>query len=247
MTGGAERRVLVTGGARGMGEAIVRRLVREGYAVDFTYQSSEAQANALAQELGARALACDFSDAARVEALAVSLEAGPPYAALVHNAGTTYDTLAAMVDQPRAEKLLQVNFWSFVRLVRALIRPMTHARQGRIVAVGSVTAERGTQGNAVYAASKAALKGYLTTLAIEVARRGVTVNLVAPGYVDTDMMKPYADFRASIEKQIPAGRFGRAEEVAGAIAFLLSSDGAYVTGATLTIDGGLSAAIAVHR
>jgi NAD(P)-dependent dehydrogenase (short-subunit alcohol dehydrogenase family) len=241
------KRVFVTGGARGMGEAIVRRLAADGYAVEFTYATSAERAAALAQELGATARACDLADKSAVEALATSLEEAPAYYGFVHNAGMSYDSLAAMVDQAQGERLMQVNFWSMLRLAKALLRPMTHARTGRIVAIGSVTADRASRGNSVYAASKAALKGYLTTLTLEVAKRGVTVNFVAPGFIDTDMLGPYAAYRAEMEKQIPAGRFGKTEEVAGAVAYLLSPAASYVSGATLTVDGGLSAALAVQR
>jgi NAD(P)-dependent dehydrogenase (short-subunit alcohol dehydrogenase family) len=247
MAGTGGKRVLVTGGARGLGEAIVRRLAHDGFEVRFTFAHSADRAKTLAGELGATCVPCDLGDPGAVDTLAASLEAEPAYYGFVHNAGTTYDALAAMVEQDKAARLMQVNFWSFLRLVKALIRPMSHARTGRIVAVGSITAERASQGNAVYAASKAALRGFITTLAIEVARRGVTANLIAPGYMDTDMMAPYAQKRAEIEKQIPAARFGKPEEVGALVAFLLSADAAYITGARLTIDGGLSSAIAIQR
>ncbi len=241
------KRVLVTGGARGMGEAIVRRLAAQGFAVEFTYATSAERAAALAKETGATARTCDLSDKAAVEALAASLEEAPAYYGFVHNAGTSYDALAAMVDQAQGERLMQVNFWSMLRLTKALLRPMTHAKTGRIAAIGSVTATRASRGNSVYAASKGALHSYLTTLTIEVAKRGVTVNTIAPGFIDTDMLGPYAAYRAEMEKQIPSGRFGKAEDVAGAVAYLLSPEAAYVTGTQLTIDGGLSAALAVQR
>jgi NAD(P)-dependent dehydrogenase (short-subunit alcohol dehydrogenase family) len=241
------RRVLVTGGARGLGEAIVRRLAREGYQVHFTFAHSADRAEALAREIGATSQQCDLADAKAVDALAATLEAGPTLYGLVHNAGTTYDSLAAMIEQDLGLRLMQVNFWSFLRLVKAVIRPMTHTRAGRIVAIGSVTAERASQGNALYAASKAALRGFITTLAVEVARRGVTANIIAPGYMDTDMMAPYAQKRAEIERQIPAARFGKPEEIGALVAFLLSPDAGYITGSSLTIDGGLSSAIAIQR
>jgi len=244
---GAGKRVLVTGGARGMGEAIVRRLAGAGFDVAFTYSSSGERADALAKELNATAYRCDLSDKAALETLCETLAGGDAYFGLVHNAGTTYDALAMTVDQDQAERLMQVNFWSLLRLVKAMARGMMQKREGRIVSIGSITADRGTQGNAVYAASKAAMKGYMTTLAVEVARRGITVNYVAPGYVDTDMMARYADYRDKIEKQVPLGRFARSDEIAAAIAYLMSPEAGYVSGSTLTIDGALSAAIAIQR
>jgi NAD(P)-dependent dehydrogenase (short-subunit alcohol dehydrogenase family) len=249
MADNSAKRVLVTGGARGLGEAIVRRLAREGYAVHFTFARSGERADALRRELGSQVSAesCNLESRAAVDSLAEKLEDGPPLYGFIHNAGTTYDALAAMVEQDQGERLMQVNFWSFLRLLKAVIPLMTHARAGRIVAVGSVTAERASQGNALYAASKAALKGFVTTAAIEVARRGVTVNMIAPGYMDTDMMAPYAAKRADIERQIPARRFGKPEEVGGLVAFLLSPDAGYITGSSFTIDGGLSSAIAIQR
>ena len=248
------RRVLVTGGARGTGAAIVKTLSALGYEIDFTYATSDAAAESLidlckekypdAKLFGCR---CDFADKQDVETLANQLETKDPYFALVHNAGTTYDSLAAMVDQTAAERLMQVNFWSLTRLVKAVIRPMTRARSGRIIAIGSVTAIRGTKGNAIYAASKAALSGYITTLAGEVSRRNVTANYIAPGFIDTDMLEPYAAVRDALEKQIPAGRFGQPEEVAGCVAFLLSDAASYISGTTLTVDGGLSSALATQN
>jgi NAD(P)-dependent dehydrogenase (short-subunit alcohol dehydrogenase family) len=250
----APRRVLVTGGARGLGAAIVRALAGAGHDVTFTYRSSAAEAETLVAALAAayqgRAFAtlqADLADKSAVDGLADKIGGGAPYSGFVHNAGETYDALAVMLDQDKAERTMQVNFWSFTRLAAAVARPMTRARDGRIVAVGSITALYGNQGNAAYAASKAALLGYLRTLAIETARRGVTVNYVAPGFVDTDMMAPYAAYRETMEKQIPAGRFAKPEDVAGLVAFLMSPGAAYITGAVLPVDGGLSAAIGIHR
>jgi NAD(P)-dependent dehydrogenase (short-subunit alcohol dehydrogenase family) len=142
---------------------------------------------------------------------------------------------------------MQVNFWSFTRLAAGLVRTMMRARDGRIVAIGSVTAERGNQGNAAYAASKAALLGYTRTLAVESASRGITVNYVAPGFIDTDMLAKYGKYRESMESQIPAKRFAKPDDVAGIVAFLLSPHAAYITGAYLPVDGGLTAAIGIHR
>jgi 3-oxoacyl-[acyl-carrier protein] reductase len=124
---------------------------------------------------------------------------------------------------------------------------MMRARDGRVVVIGSVTAERGNQGNAAYAASKAALLGYSRTLAIESASRGITVNYVAPGFIDTDMMTKYGKYRESMEQQIPAKRFAAPEDVAGLVAFLLTPAASYITGAYLPVDGGLTAAMGIHR
>jgi NAD(P)-dependent dehydrogenase (short-subunit alcohol dehydrogenase family) len=250
----ASRRVLVTGGGRGLGSAIVRAVAAAGHDVTFTYRSASAEADALVKELSAaypgRAFAshqADLADKAAVNALIATIEKEAPYSAFVHNAGQSYDTLAVMLDQEKAEVAMQVNFWSFTRLAAGLVRTMMRARDGRIVAIGSVTAERGNQGNAAYAASKAALLGYTRTLAVESASRGITVNYVAPGFIDTDMLSKYGKYRESMESQIPAKRFAKPEDVAGIVAFLLTPQAGYITGAYLPVDGGLTAAIGIHR
>src|SRR2546423_10476437 len=124
---------------------------------------------------------------------------------------------------------------------------MMRPRDGGVAATGPVTAERGNQGNSAYAASKAALLGYTRTLAIEIASRGITVNYVAPGFIDTEMLSKYGKYRESMENQIPAKRFAKPDDVAGIVAFLLSPGAAYITGAYLPVDGGLTAAIGIHR
>lgn len=246
-------KVLVTGGAKGVGAAIVRALVADGHDVDFTYRSSGEQAQALAAEIAeatpgrsVRALPLDLSDKAALDAFCERCE-GEAWFGLVHNAGQPYDTLAAMLVQDKAEAAMQVNFWAFTRLAKSLMRGMIRTKAGRIVAIGSVAALRGNPGNAAYAASKGALISYAKTLAVETGKRGVTVNVIAPGFVDTDMMAPYAAYRDKMEGQIPAGRFAKPEEVAGLVAFLMSPPAAYITGTVLPIDGGLTAHLGVHR
>jgi len=128
-----------------------------------------------------------------------------------------------------------------------VVRGMTRARTGRIVAVGSVAAMRGNAGNAAYAATKGALISYCLTLAMEAAKRGVTVNVVAPGFIDTAMLAPYADHRTRVEAQIPVGRFALPAEVASLVAYLISPGAGYITGAVLPVDGGLTAQLGVHR
>jgi NAD(P)-dependent dehydrogenase (short-subunit alcohol dehydrogenase family) len=245
------KRILVTGGGKGLGAAIVRELVRQGFDVDFTYRSSGDQAKALATELAmggrdVRALTLDLSMKEAVDAFAKAAEE-TGYHGFVHNAGQSYDALSMMIDQAKAEAAMQVNFWSFIRIVKSLSRGMIRARSGRIVAIGSVTALQANQGNAAYAASKAALLGYCRTLAIETAKRGITVNYVAPGFIATDMMAAYEAYREKMESQIPAGRFAKPEDVAAVVGFLASEGAAYVTGATIPVDGGLTAQIGVHR
>jgi 3-oxoacyl-[acyl-carrier protein] reductase len=249
----APRRVLVTGGASGIGAAIVRALVADGLSVDFTYRASTEAAQALVADLRAAhpdravtAHALDLADKAALERFCdVAETAG--YYGLVHNAGQSCDALAAMLDQERAEAAMQVNFFSLTRLSKALVREMTRARSGRIVAIGSVAALRANAGNAAYAATKGALVAYCRTLAIEAARRGVTVNVIAPGFVDTAMMERYAAYRDGMERQIPAGRFARPEDVAALAAFLVGEKASYITGAVLPVDGGLTAMMGVHR
>ncbi|WP_112661867.1 SDR family oxidoreductase [Microvirga flavescens] len=246
-------RILVTGGGKGVGAAIVRALVAAGHDVDFTYRSSGDAATALAADLMAAhpgrkvaAHSLDLADKAALEAFCESLE-GEAFFGFVHNAGQPYDALAAVMQQDKAEAAMQVNFWSLTRIAKSLMRGMIRAKAGRIVAIGSVAALQGNPGNAAYAASKGALISYCRTLAIETAKRGVTVNVIAPGFIDTDMMAPYAAYRENMEKQIPAGRFAKPEEIAGLAVFLMSEPAAYMTGTVLPIDGGLTSMIGVHR
>jgi 3-oxoacyl-[acyl-carrier protein] reductase len=245
------KRILVTGGGKGLGAAIVRTLVAQGFDVDFTYRSSPDDAKALATELSlggrsVQALRLDLSLKEAVDAFAKSIE-DTTYHGFVHNAGQPYDALAMMMDQTKAEAAMQVNFFAFTRLIKSLSRGMIRQRSGRIAVIGSVTALQANQGNAAYAASKAALLGYCRTLAIETAKRGVTVNYVAPGFIATDMMSAYEAYREKMESQIPAGRFAKPQEVANLVGFLMSDAASYITGAVLPVDGGLTAQIGVHR
>jgi 3-oxoacyl-[acyl-carrier protein] reductase len=248
-----KRLVLVTGGGRGLGTAIVRVLAGAGHDVTFTYRSAVAEAEMLLGELrrdypnqSFAADRVDLADKAAIEAF-IAGKKDQPFSGFVHNAGLSYDALAVMMDQTKAEAAMQVNYWSFARIAGALTRPMMRAKDGRLVVIGSVTALRANQGNAAYAASKAALLGYVRTLAIEVARTSVTVNYIAPGFIDTEMMIPYAKFREQMEGQIPARRFARPEEIAAVATFLLSPPASYITGAVLPVDGGLTAALGIHR
>ncbi|MGE0697470.1 MAG: SDR family NAD(P)-dependent oxidoreductase [Hyphomicrobiaceae bacterium] len=248
------RTVVVTGGGKGIGEAVVRALAADGYDVTYTFRASADAARALTDDLAGRhpgqtfaGIETDLADAGQVELLAAKLEAMPQLYGLIHNAGATADALAALLDQARAQMLMQVNFLAMTRLIKAALRPMLRARAGRIIGIGSITATRGAQGNAAYAASKGAMASFMRTLAVEVGARGVTANIIAPGYVDTQMLAPYAGVRGTVERQIPVGRYVRPEEVAALVAFLAGPLAAAITGAEIRIDGGLSAAIAIGR
>jgi 3-oxoacyl-[acyl-carrier protein] reductase len=245
-------KILVTAGAKGMGKAIVEGLAEAGFDVTFTVRSSlsegEAVLHALKTAYPTQNFAMHRLDCADKQAVASFCETlTDTYYGFIHNAGTTYDQLAALLEQDKAEEVMQVNYHAFTQIVKALIRPMTRAKQGRIIAIGSVTALRGSNGNAAYAGSKAALRGYVQTLAIETAKKGVTVNYIAPGFVDTDMMAGYGEFRATMEKQIPAGRFAKPQEIAALTTFLMSPLAGYMTGTTLALDGGLTASMGIHR
>ena len=233
---------LVIGGRRGIGAAVVTALADRGYAVTYTYRTD---AGTFPESITGKRL--DLADKAAVDAFAAELEAGPAWDVLVQVGGTTYDALTVMMDQDKAEAVMQVNYFSFARIARAVVRPMMRARKGRVIAIGSVIGQVASQGNAAYGATKAALLAYVKTLAIESAKRGVTVNYVAPGFVDTEMMAPFANYRQAMETRIPAARFAKPEEVAAVVAFLASPEASYVNGAFIPVDGGLMASAGVPR
>jgi 3-oxoacyl-[acyl-carrier protein] reductase len=235
-------RALVIGGRRGIGAAVVETLAARGFAVTYTYRTNPGPFDA-----AVTGLRLDLADRAAVEAFATDQESGPAWDAFLQVGGTTYDALAASMDQDKAAAVMQVNYFAFARIARAVVRPMMRARTGRIVAIGSVIGQLASQGNAAYAASKAALLAYVKSLAIESARRGVTVNYVAPGFVDTDMMAPFADYRKPTEGRIPAARFGTPQEIAAVVGFLTSPEASYVNGAYIPVDGGLTASAGVPR
>ena len=237
-----QARALVIGGRRGIGAAVVTTLAERGFAVTYTYRTDPGPFDA-----AITGLRLDLADRAAVEAFAQAREDAPAWDALVGVGGTTYDSLAAVMDQDKAEAVMQVNYFAFARIARAVVRPMMRARHGRIVAIGSVIGQLASQGNAAYAASKAALLAYVKTLAIESARRGVTVNYVAPGFVDTEMMAPFAAYRQPTEGRIPAGRFAQPSEIAAVVGFLCSREAGYVNGAAIPVDGGLTASAGIPR
>ena len=236
---------VVTGGSRGIGAAIARMLAADGWAVAVNYRTAEDEARAVVAEIeaaGGRAVALvgDVADpAVAVPLLEAAAEAlGAPVLALVNNAGVRADGLALSLTDDDWRRVLDTNLGATYRLTRAALRAMIRARFGRVINIASVVGPRANAGQANYAASKAAVIGFTKTVAVEVARRGVTVNAVAPGLIATDMTAGIPD--AMLER-VPAQRAGSPEEVGAVVAFLASAAAGYITGSTIYVDGGLSA------
>jgi 3-oxoacyl-[acyl-carrier protein] reductase len=232
--------MLVTGADRGIGAACARALALDGWRLGLVYRTGADAAHALAAELGdALAVEADLTDPASCDAAfeRVTSELGPVLG-LVNNAGVRADNLALSIGDEDWERVLAINLTAAFRLTRRALRPMLRARFGRIINVASVVGPRANPGQANYAASKAGLIGMTRTIAAEVARRDVTVNAVAPGFIETDMTADIAD---AVKEAVPARRAGRPEEVAACVAFLASDEAGYVTGTTLYVDGGLAA------
>jgi 3-oxoacyl-[acyl-carrier protein] reductase len=234
---------LVTGASKGIGAAIARALAADGWLVGVGYRSDEAGANATVkaiEDAGGRAvtLGADVTNGAPDELFERAEAALGPVLALVNNAGVRADGLAIQLSDDDWDSVLNTNLTAAFRLTRRAMRPMIRARYGRIVNVASVVGPRANAGQANYAAAKAGLIGMTKTVAAEVARRGVTVNAVAPGFIETDMTK---DLPESVLEAVPARRAGTPDEVGAAVRFLASEDAGYVTGTTLYVDGGMSA------
>ena len=241
------RRALVTGASRGIGRAVALRLAAEGASVALNYRAGREEAEAVAAEIAASGgsaavLQGDVAAAEEAEALVgAAAEAMGGLDILVNNAGLTRDNLLMRLSEEDWDAALNTNLKGAFLCAKAAIRPMLRQRFGRIVNMSSVVALTGNPGQANYAAAKAGLIGFTRTVAREVASRGVTVNALAPGFIETQMIESIPDdLRARILERIPLGRFGAPEDVAGCVAFLCGDDGAYITGQTISIDGGLS-------
>lgn len=238
-----ERTALVTGASGGIGAEIGRILHRAGATVALS-GTRTAPLEALAAELGERVhvLPCDLSQAAAVEALPKqAAEAMGRVDILVNNAGITRDQLFMRMSDADWASVIDVNLTAVFRLSRGVLRGMMKARWGRIVNIGSVVGATGNPGQGNYAAAKAGLVGMSKALAAEVASRGITVNCVAPGFIETPMTgKLTAEQRTDLLRQIPAGRMGLPEEIAAAVLYLASPEASYVTGSTLHVNGGMA-------
>jgi 3-oxoacyl-[acyl-carrier protein] reductase len=227
------RSVLVTGGSRGIGLAIARALAADGDAVAVTYRSGEPPE-------GLFGVHCDITDAASVDAAFTQVEEHQgPVEVLVANAGITRDTLLMRMSEEDFTAVLDTNLTGTFRCVRRATMGMMKLRSGRIVLISSVNGLSGMTGQVNYSASKAGLVGLARSVTRELAGRGITANVVAPGYVETDMTADLPeDRKAMYRKAIPAGRFGRPEEVAAAVRFLASAEAGYINGVVLSVDGG---------
>jgi len=234
---------LVTGASRGIGAAIAARLAADGARVIGTATTADgaARISDALRPLGGRGAVLDVIEPASIEALLAGIESNEgSVGILCNNAGITRDTLLLRMKDADWDAVLDTNLASVFRLSKAVLRGMMKARHGRIVSITSVVGLTGNPGQANYAAAKAGIIGFTKSLAREVGSRGITVNAVAPGFIDTDMTRALPEAqRTQLNTQIPLGRLGRPEDIAGAVAYLCSADGAYITGETLHVNGGM--------
>jgi len=239
------RIALVTGATRGIGRAIAQRLAQDGATVVGTATTDEGAAaiSAMLAEAGnpGTGMRLDVTDATATEAVVKDIEARfGAIVILVNNAGVTRDNLLLRMKDEEWDAIMATNLKPAFRLAKAVMRGMMKARHGRIIQIGSVVGSSGNPGQANYAAAKAALLGFTKSLAQEVGSRNITVNCVAPGFIDTDMTKALPDAaRETLLSRIPLGRLGTPDDIAHAVSYLAGPGGAYVTGATLHINGGM--------
>jgi 3-oxoacyl-[acyl-carrier protein] reductase len=241
------RVAVVTGGGRGIGRAVAVRLANEGASVAISYRSNDTAAEEVAEEVRAIGTECEIfkGDVASPEEVDVLFkgvgEALGPVEILVNNAGLTRDNLMMRMKESEFDEVLRTNLKGTYLCTRAALRPMIRARWGRIVNVSSVVGLVGNAGQANYAASKAGIIGFTKSVAREVAQRGITANVVAPGYVETELTSSLSEeVKDHIKGQVPAGRFAEAEEVAEVVTFLAGEGAGYVTGQTVAVDGGMT-------
>ena len=233
---------LVTGASRGIGAAIAQALADAGATVVGT-ATSQGGADGISESLGdkGRGIVLNVADEASVQAALKEIQGkeGSP-TILVNNAGITRDNLLMRMKQEEWDDVIATNLTGLFRMTKACLRGMMKAKKGRIINIASVIAVMGNAGQANYAASKSGMVGFSKSLAREIGSRGITVNVVAPGFIDTDMTKVLTDEqRASMLNQVPLGRLGASQDIANAVLFLASEGGAYITGETLHVNGGM--------
>ncbi len=234
------RVALVTGGTRGIGAAISRALKEQGRTVVANYGGNDAAAQAFAAETGIKVYKFDVSDFAACQDAVkhITAEIGP-IEIVVNNAGITRDGTLAKMDRDMWDAVLDTNLGSCYNLCKLTFDTMRAQKFGRIVNIGSINGQAGQYGQVNYAAAKSGIHGFTKALAQEGARFGITVNAIAPGYVDTDMVRAVpADVLQKIVARIPAGRLGKAEDIARGVAFLTADEADFITGSTLSINGG---------
>ena len=241
------RVALVTGGGRGIGRAVAVRLANEGAKVAVSYRSNDVAAGEVAEEVRAVGAQCEIfkGDVASPEDVDEMFkgvgEALGPVEILVNNAGLTRDNLMMRMKESEFDEVLDTNLKGTYLCARAALRPMIRARWGRIINVSSVVGLVGNAGQANYAASKAGIIGFTKSVAREVAQRGITANVVAPGYVETELTSSLPEeVKDRIRGQVPVGRFAEAEEVAEVVVFLAGEGVGYITGQTVAVDGGMT-------
>jgi 3-oxoacyl-[acyl-carrier protein] reductase len=234
---------LVTGASRGIGAAIAERLASEGATVIGTATTAEgaARVDAGLRPRGGRGAVLDVRVQASIDALLQDIDAKEgPVSILCNNAGITRDGLLLRMKQDDWDAVIETNLASVFRLSKAVLRGMMKARKGRIISIASVVGATGNAGQANYAAAKAGIIGFTKSLAREVGSRGITANVIAPGFIDTDMTRALsAEQRASLNERIPLARLGVPADIAAAAAFLASPGAAYITGETLHVNGGM--------
>lgn len=234
--------VLVTGASRGIGKAIAEKLVAMGAKVAGT-ATSENGADNISAYLGesGKGYALNVTEMDSITEVLAAIKADlGDIDILVNNAGITKDNLMMRMKEEEWGDILDTNLTSIFRLSKAVLRPMMKKRHGRIINIGSVVGTMGNAGQANYAAAKAGVIGFSKSLAREVASRGITVNVIAPGFIDTDMTKALDESqRKAISDQVPADRLGEPEEIASTVAFLASQEAAYITGETIHVNGGM--------